>query len=188
MEQVMGLDHVIARRALSRAAAGAEAPRPDPGAMDRAVTRPWLTARRIAAILLAAASLSIAAYGYVTYGLSRRVGVEAERLTLSPVERATFHDFIPLTGGVQPEKTVFLDIPQSGQVVERLVEEGALVSEGQPIARLRNTALTCRSAGSSSSSPRRSTRSTRRRCRSTIRACPAVSRWIRSMPRSPPPN
>lgn len=138
----MGLEHVIARRALSRGERPSEA-----GAMDRAVSRPWLTARRALAGALVLAILSLGTYGYVTYGLARRVGVDAERLTISPVERATFHDFIPVTGSVQPEKTVFLDIAQSGQVVERLVEEGAMVSEGQPIARLRNTALELQVSG-----------------------------------------
>lgn len=137
----MGLEHVIARRSLSREAAGEGAARPDPAAMDRAIVRSWLTPQRAVAAALTLLTLAIGAYGYVTFGLARRVSVDADRLTVSPVERAVFHDFIPLTGTVQPEKTVFLDIPQSGQVVERLVEEGAMVSDGQPIVRLKNTAL-----------------------------------------------
>src|SRR5262249_9608759 len=44
-------------------------------------------------------------------------------------------------GNVTPEDTVFLDTVDGGQVTEVLVEDGAAVTAGQPLAKLKNTRL-----------------------------------------------
>jgi HlyD family secretion protein len=111
------------------------------GPMDRSVRTGWFTPPRLAAIAL---SLVIAAAGtltYVRYGLTRTLSIAAERVVISEVLNGTFHDYVPVTGNVQPRQTVYLDAVDGGQVVQVLVEEGSLVAAGQPLVRLSNTNL-----------------------------------------------
>jgi HlyD family secretion protein len=142
----MGLDEVIARRARARADVHGERV-VELKTMDRPITGPrwrWQWAGSLAVVLLACAA---ATFAYVNYGLARRISVDGDRLTVSSVSRGIFHELIPLSGTLQPDKTVFLDSPLSGQVVEKLVEEGSMVQEGQPLVRLRNTALELQVSG-----------------------------------------
>lgn len=109
--------------------------------MDRRIRRPWLTAERMIAATVLTILLSAAAYGYVRYGLSRTLTVDSQRLTISPVAYKTFHDYIPVTGHVVPRATVYLDAVEGGQITEVFVEEGAIVEAGQPLVRMKNSAL-----------------------------------------------
>ena len=70
-----------------------------------------------------------------------RLNVEAERLLIDTVHRGAFQEFIPVTGVVQPLKTVLLDAIEGGRVEEKLVEDGIKVEKGQPILRLSNDDL-----------------------------------------------
>jgi HlyD family secretion protein len=139
----MGLDEVIARRARAREAGHAEKV-VDLKAMDRAINRPRFRWQWLAGLGIALLAGGTATFAYVNYGLAQRISVDVDRLTISAVNRGIFHEIIPLSGTIQPAKTVFLDSPLSGQVVEKLVEEGSIVHEGQPLVRLRNTALELR--------------------------------------------
>jgi HlyD family secretion protein len=109
-------------------------------AMDRVVKVRLLTPRlalNAAGILL---MIAIATYWALHFGRNS-LRVERSRLTLATVHEGLFTDYIPVTGTVQAETTVYLDVAQGGQVEERLVEEGATVHAGQPLVRFRNTAL-----------------------------------------------
>ncbi|HMN46745.1 MAG TPA: biotin/lipoyl-binding protein, partial [Povalibacter sp.] len=109
--------------------------------MDRRVRTPRFTRARVVAGLLVFAAICAVAFGYVRYGSTRTLRIEGERLVLSPVRSAAFHDYIPVTGIVQPRATVYLDAVDGGQVAQVLVEEGVMVSTGQPLVRLNNTHL-----------------------------------------------
>lgn len=109
--------------------------------MDRRVARPALTRAQIAVLIGGALFVAAAAYGYVRYGLERTLSTDVERLVISTVQPGSFHDYIPITGNVQPRETVYLDAVDGGQVMELLVEEGAVVAAGQPLVRLNNTNL-----------------------------------------------
>ena len=67
--------------------------------------------------------------------------VAAERVTISTVERGTFDDFLPLRARVTPLVTVFLDAVEGGRVEQVLVEDGAMVQQGQLLAVLSNSDL-----------------------------------------------
>jgi HlyD family secretion protein len=67
--------------------------------------------------------------------------VEADRLTISTVEQGTFDDFLPLRARVTPLVTVYLDAVEGGRVEKKLVEDGASVVAGQPLAVLSNAEL-----------------------------------------------
>lgn len=72
-------------------------------------------------------------------GLGRsRVRVEAAKVTIGTVERGLFKEFIPITGTIQPIKTVFLDAVQGGTVEDRFLEDGSPVEIGTPILHLGN--------------------------------------------------
>ena len=71
----------------------------------------------------------------------RSLSVNSQRITESPVTTGTYEDFIPLRGRLVPRSTVFLDAIEGGRVEQILVEDGALVNAGDPIAVLSNTNL-----------------------------------------------
>jgi HlyD family secretion protein len=71
----------------------------------------------------------------------RSLSINSERITVSPVTTGTYEDFIPLRGRLVPRSTVFLDAIEGGRVERILVEDGALVEVGDPIAVLSNTNL-----------------------------------------------
>ena len=71
----------------------------------------------------------------------RSLSVNAQRIFVSPVTVGTFEDFIPLRGRLVPRSTVYLDAIEGGRVEEVLIEDGALVEAGDPIAVLSNTNL-----------------------------------------------
>ena len=77
---------------------------------------------------------------FSTFGKSR-LNVESERMTMSEAKRASFREFIPVTGIVMPVTTIFLDLQEGGRVEEIFVEDGAIMSKGQAILRLSNTDL-----------------------------------------------
>ena len=72
---------------------------------------------------------------------TRTFAVNNSHVSVSPVVRGTFDDFIPIRGRVTPRKTVYLDVIEGGQVQERFVEDGASVEAGQLLVTLSNTAL-----------------------------------------------
>ncbi len=109
--------------------------------MDRRIRRPRLTVERVFAATVLMILLSAAAYGYVRYGLNRTLTVNSQRLTVSPVRYKTFHEYIPVTGHVVPQTTVYLDAVEGGQLTDVFVEEGAVVQAGQPLVRMKNSAL-----------------------------------------------
>jgi HlyD family secretion protein len=88
------------------------------------------------AVVLAAALLF---WWFAPSGSSQTVG--ADNVTVSTVSRGTFDDFIPLRARVTPLLTVYIDAVEGGRVEKMLVEDGATVVQGQPIALLSNAEL-----------------------------------------------
>jgi HlyD family secretion protein len=110
------------------------------GTMDKVVERKRLPNRIKLAI--AAGTLAIAAGGFYAYApRADQQSVTADRLSISPVTRGTFEDFLPLRARVTPLLTVFLDAIEGGRVEKVLVEDGATVTQGQPLAVLSNAEL-----------------------------------------------
>ena len=67
--------------------------------------------------------------------------VTKNRLTISTVQTGRFEDFIPLRAKVTPLLTVYIDSIEGGRVDKVLVEDGADVVAGQPIAILSNAEI-----------------------------------------------
>lgn len=70
-----------------------------------------------------------------------KLNVETERLMVDTIHQGVFQEFIPVTGAVQPIKTVFIDAVEGGRVEEKFVEDGAMVRKGETILRLSNPDL-----------------------------------------------
>ncbi len=75
-----------------------------------------------------------------TWG-SSKLNVESERMLIGTVKKETFREYIPVTGTVQPITTIYLDLQEGGRVEEIVVEDGTIMTQGQPILRLSNTDL-----------------------------------------------
>lgn len=109
--------------------------------MDRRVSKGGFSARQYASVALVVVLGIVGVFAYVRYGLSRTFSVDLQRVVVSTVSQGAFHNYVPVNGSVQPRDTVFLDAVDGGQVVEVLVEEGAMVKAGQPLIRLNNATL-----------------------------------------------
>jgi HlyD family secretion protein len=110
------------------------------GGMDRVVARRGLSGRMkggIGAALLAV--LGVGAYWLAPAADSQTIA--ASRLTISTVRDGRFEDFLPLRARVTPLLTVYLDAVEGGRVDRILVEDGAMVEQGQSLAKLSNAEL-----------------------------------------------
>ncbi|MCK9453088.1 MAG: efflux RND transporter periplasmic adaptor subunit [Bacteroidales bacterium] len=70
------------------------------------------------------------------------LNVEADKLQIEAVSEGTFHNYITVTGNVEPIATIFLDAREGGRVEEKVLEEGTMVKQGDVILRLSNPDLT----------------------------------------------
>lgn len=109
--------------------------------MDRKIEKKKWPPKRIVAYSVIAIFPILILYFFVFGDYSRKLNVETERITISTVKFEPFQEFIPVTGEVQPIETYFLDVAEGGRVVEKFVEEGALLDIGDPIIRLENPSL-----------------------------------------------
>jgi HlyD family secretion protein len=71
----------------------------------------------------------------------KNYNVATNNLVISTIKQAEFAEYRPLRGVVEPEKTIFIDAIDGGRVEEVLIQEGALVKQGQAILKLSNTNL-----------------------------------------------
>ena len=110
-------------------------------AMDRVVEKK-MPLNRMIGWGMAVVLLLVFAWWFVNTLLDgRSLSVDSQRITVSTVTRGTFEDYIPLRGRLVPRSTVFLDAIEGGRVEQVLVEDGATVEAGEPIAILSNTNL-----------------------------------------------
>ncbi len=66
---------------------------------------------------------------------------DVDKLSIEPVTKGIFHDYITVTGNLEPIATIYLDAREGGRVEEKLIEEGTSVKKGDIILRLSNPDL-----------------------------------------------
>ena len=110
------------------------------GAMDRVVERRHID-KRILIAAGAAGVLLLVLLFWLFAPRSDSQSVNAERLSIAPVEQGIFDDFLPLRARVTPLVTVYLDAVEGGRVEQLLVEDGEQVVKGQLLAVLSNADL-----------------------------------------------
>ena len=113
---------------------------PSGSGMDRVVEKKGLPIR----LKIAAGAVVVVALAAIFFWFAPRAGtqtVAADHVTISPVTKGTFEDFIPLRARVTPLVTVYLDAVEGGRVEEVHIEDGANVTKGQLLAVLSNPDL-----------------------------------------------
>src|SRR5690242_2710586 len=110
------------------------------GGMDRVVEKRGLSTRVKIGLGALGVALLLALFYYFAPAANSQT-VAAGRLTISSVTQGRFDDFLPLRAQVQPSLTVFLDAVEGGRVERVLVEDGAMVTQGQMLAVLSNSDL-----------------------------------------------
>lgn len=109
--------------------------------MDRKIEKKKWTWQRILLIaIIAAAVIFFGRKMYQSAGTSR-LNVVTERLLMDTVHQGVFQEYIPVTGVVQPIKTIFIDAVEGGKVEEKLVEDGTMVQKNQVLLKLSNPDL-----------------------------------------------
>jgi HlyD family secretion protein len=108
--------------------------------MDRVVVRKRIDRRILIGGAAAAAVLLILIF-WLFAPRSDSMSVARDRLAIASVQSGTFEDFLPLRARVTPLVTVYLDAVEGGRVEQKLVEDGAHVVQGQPLAVLSNAEL-----------------------------------------------
>ncbi|HYJ30217.1 MAG TPA: efflux RND transporter periplasmic adaptor subunit [Allosphingosinicella sp.] len=108
--------------------------------MDKVVARTGLSKEVKIAMVVAIVVLAAVAF-YLLAPTANSQTIAADRVTISQVARGRFDDFLPLRARVEPSVTVFLDAVEGGRVEQRMVEDGAVVQQGQLLAVLSNSDL-----------------------------------------------
>jgi len=109
--------------------------------MDRRVEKKTPLSRKLALGAGGVLALFVAWWIFDTIAGGRSLSVNSQRIAVSDVTTGLFEDFVPLRGRLVPKSTVYLDTIEGGRVDRVLVEDGAVVDAGQPLAVLSNTNL-----------------------------------------------
>lgn len=72
---------------------------------------------------------------------SSTLRVEKDKITIEDIKKGTFNDYIRIMGNVEPIMFFQLSALEGGRVVEKVVEEGAMVKKGDIIVKLENPNL-----------------------------------------------
>jgi len=111
------------------------------GTMDRVVAPHWAVKHRPKLVIAVGLVLAGGAAFLLLQPAERTLRVDADKITVSTVAAAAFHDFIPLRGSVLPLDSVVLDVAQGGRIDEVMVEPGQPVKQGQPLLRFQDANL-----------------------------------------------
>ncbi len=127
---------------MTEATHGASTPEPSAGAaMDRRIARParaWWR-RRATWIVVAVIVAAVALWRFLPAAGSTDVAASA--IETGEVTRSAFDDYLPVRATVAPRLTTLVGVLSGGQVEQLLVQDGAMVAAGQPLATLANPEL-----------------------------------------------
>ncbi|MEG0848373.1 efflux RND transporter periplasmic adaptor subunit [Flavobacterium plurextorum] len=82
--------------------------------------------------------LALGAIVFFSFNSKRSLNVKAEELSIQKVEKAFFEDFVVFQAKVEPLNVMLVNVTEGGSVKEIFVENGAMVTKGQSLARLYN--------------------------------------------------
>jgi HlyD family secretion protein len=82
--------------------------------------------------------LVVGAVVYASVSKKRSLNVKADEVLVKEVSQEFFEDFIVFQTKVEPLNLVLVNIIEGGSVKEIFVENGAMVMQGQPLARMYN--------------------------------------------------
>jgi HlyD family secretion protein len=106
--------------------------------MDRVIReKRWIKKKYWKYIISGAVVIAVVLF-FIFRDWTSTVRVEKERITIAPVFRGVFNDYITNDGTAAPISTVYLDAYEGGKVEEILLEEGSMLRKGDVIIRLSN--------------------------------------------------
>jgi len=73
-----------------------------------------------------------------SFNTKRTLNVKADELVIQKAEKAFFEDFVVFQAKVEPLNVMLVNVTEGGSVKEIFVENGAMVTKGQSLARLYN--------------------------------------------------
>jgi HlyD family secretion protein len=82
--------------------------------------------------------LVLATIAFFSFNTKRSLNVKAEEINIQKVEKAFFEDFVVFQAKVEPLNVMLVNVTEGGSVKEIFVENGAMVTKGQSLARLYN--------------------------------------------------
>ncbi|MEN2414252.1 efflux RND transporter periplasmic adaptor subunit [Flavobacterium mesophilum] len=82
--------------------------------------------------------LALGAIIFFSFNTKRSLNVKAEEISVQKVEKAFFEDFVVFQAKVEPLNVMLVNVTEGGSVKEIFVENGAMVTKGQSLARLYN--------------------------------------------------
>ncbi len=82
--------------------------------------------------------LVLAAILFFSFNSKRSLNVKAEELSIHKAEKTFFEDFVVFQAKVEPLNVMLVNVTEGGSVKEIFVENGAMVTKGQSLARLYN--------------------------------------------------
>ncbi|KQM23722.1 RND transporter [Sphingomonas sp. Leaf11] len=109
--------------------------------MDKRIARPrraWWQ-RRVTWIVVAAVLAAVALWRWLPAAGSTDIAASA--IETGEVTRGAFDDYLPVRATVAPRLTTLVGVLSGGQVEQLLVQDGAMVAAGQPLATLANPEL-----------------------------------------------
>ena len=106
--------------------------------MDRAIKENRWIKKKYWKYFIGGAVALAAILFFILRDWTTTVRVEKERITIAPVFKGVFNDYITNDGTAAPISTVFLDAYEGGKVEEILLEEGSMLKKGDVIIRLSN--------------------------------------------------
>lgn len=127
---------------MTEATQGASTTETAPGAaMDRRIARPkraWWR-RRATWIVVAVVLAAVALWRFLPAAGSTDIAASA--IETGEVTQRPFDDYLPVRATVAPRLTTLVGVLSGGQVETLLVQDGAMVTAGQPLATLANPEL-----------------------------------------------
>ncbi|MBZ4041564.1 efflux RND transporter periplasmic adaptor subunit [Flavobacterium hibisci] len=82
--------------------------------------------------------LALAVIIFFSFNTKRSLNVKAEEISVQKAEKAFFEDFVVFQAKVEPLNVMLVNVTEGGSVKEIFVENGAMVTKGQSLARLYN--------------------------------------------------
>ncbi len=109
--------------------------------MDRIIEKKKWPPKKIAGWSISGLFILFIIFNLSLWDTTSKLNVDSRKITVSEVMVGPFREFIPVTGTVLPQKTIFLDAVEGGRVDTIFVEAGTYVHQGDQILRLENTTL-----------------------------------------------
>ncbi|MCE2497006.1 MAG: efflux RND transporter periplasmic adaptor subunit [Flavobacteriales bacterium] len=109
--------------------------------MDRVIQKKKWPLKRILLFIGIASGVLLLVYLLFISTNDRTLSIDRDRTSIATVERGMFFDNIPISGNVEPLKTIFITASEGGNVEEIFVEDGSMVTRGTPLMRLSNANL-----------------------------------------------